>query len=1390
MSYSLSALPPRQQTDRPSLGTRRLASSFYASQSGTDTEEDDTSNKIVQGVKDTRRKINRQLSLIGETSEEDTQHSHGDLISISKPSDDSHISHEGLAAAKSQQQMDEEEASHADGEDALESSSDVEVDPMQQSQYLPRQYSTTSADTTQQTPNDTIVEKRTLASKLQEIFALPVEEEVVREYPCWLLRSILLQGYMYLTRNHICFYAYLPRKEDQVLKSGYLAKRSKNTRRYWRYWFVLKNDVLSYYENSTDLYFPLGNIDLRYAIDVEPSSKPNVFKLMTTQRQYYIQADSETSMHEWIKTMKKVLFRSKNEGDSVKIAIPLENVLEIEENASRDFADTIKVKVVDNEETYVIDEYYFAYFNRPQDAFQDLTELVQAARQEIDKVTEQERGRALGSLLDTTALFNDHVDEIKTPTKRLPGSFLGFALTPKRSRSRSQDPAAKDVSGKDLMRVKSDTAEQASRKSIDEELRDAASDSLPHASTEPPMEVADKAPEDHSIWRVSDWVRKGGSRVSNILSTVTPDSSNFRPRIGKRQVSETWGSASDTRISTGEGPLSIESNLFIPSLAKISGRRTKQPTTLSPLESKGTSEGDGVTSDEFADYKSPTNLIKPPLERSLPSVGVRHALTVEAAELEKETEQMSFAEKRFRIHYALPDTEQLTWWSHGYLTRMLPIYGKIYISEHYFCFRSTLPGIKTKMMIPLSHVLSCQTFKSFRFGYYGLVVIVKGYEELFVEFGYQAKRDECLKWLEHNLNAVATKEHQDVKKTDDKAPMTSDKLEDALLAEEHAESHKRRPPPETNGDDLPAVMFRSDSSGFINFRPTEPLHITCLTIGSRGDVQPYIALAKGLIKEGHRVRIATHGEFKDWIEGHGIEYAYIGGDPAELMRICVENGMFTVSFLRESISKFRGWMDDLLKTAWEACQGTDLLIESPSAMGGIHIAEALRIPYFRAFTMPWTRTRAYPHAFAVPDHKMGGSYNYFSYVMFDQVFWRASAPQINRWRKKTLGLSATNLEKLEWNKVPFLYNFSPSLCPPPADWAEWIRVTGYWFLDSPDDSSTNKWQPPDGLADFMERAKTDGKKLVYIGFGSIVVSDPDAMTRCVLEATVKADVRVILSKGWSDRLSKEEKVEGQEDIKYPPEIFNIDKAPHDWLFARIDAACHHGGAGTTGASLRAGIPTLIKPFFGDQYFWGDRVEAMGIGVCLKKLTVDSLTSALNVATQDERMIERARRVGEKIRDEDGVATAIQAIYRDLEYAKSLVKQPEIPTLPPVKRAESEDQSAHTSDEWSVVEGGSGMSGADSDEGMMSPTGFQHITGPAADLLTRSPTGIQPVQGLGSGLSPVSTLQSVRSNASSPGVDDDGKRHGRMGSLGGKISQWMEEAPKGKDIAAAIRKVTK
>jgi len=353
-------------------------------------------------------------------------------------------------------------------------------------------------------------------------------------------------------------------------------------------------------------------------------------------------------------------------------------------------------------------------------------------------------------------------------------------------------------------------------------------------------------------------------------------------------------------------------------------------------------------------------------------------------------------------------------------------------------------------------------------------------------------------------------------------------------------------------------------------------------------------------------------------------------------------------------------------------------------MAGIHIAEALSIPYFRAFTMSWTRTRAYPHAFAVPNNKMGGAYNYMTYIFFDNLFWTSTAGQVNRWRKEVLGLRPTSLEKLQQNKVPFLYNFSPSVVIPPLDFSDWIRVTGYWFLDE----ATN-WTPPEPLQAFITKARHDKVPLVYIGFGSIVVSDSKAMTQSIVSAVLKADVRCILSKGWSDRLSKA----GVSEVPLPESIYQIQSAPHDWLFNQIDAAVHHGGAGTTGASLRAGVPTIIKPFFGDQFFNGNRIHDLGVGLHINHISENVLGKALWIATHDERMKEKARILGEQIRSEDGVGTAIKCIYRDMEYARTLIKkrdqQPVISQVgehPAAEAAADEhDHGGEDEESWTFVE---------------------------------------------------------------------------------------------------------
>ncbi|PVH87910.1 glycosyltransferase family 1 protein [Cadophora sp. DSE1049] len=1161
-----------------------------------------------------------------------------------------------------------------------------------------------------------------LAKQLMDIFEFETAEDVIEEYPCWLLKSVLLQGYMYITTKHICFYAYLPKKSNEVVKSGYLSKSGRRNPKYNRYWFRLKDDVLSYYSDPSDLYFPSGNIDLRYGISANVAEKEKGkdathFTVVTHQRKYNFKADSAPSAKEWVKSLQKIIFRSHNEGDSVKISLPIENIIDIEDSQIIDFADTCKIRVIDNDETYAIDEYFFSFFSFGKEALNVLRILVEdtTAQQVPEEVllspphldgNQSPRSRSIGpSKRNSSQTPRDRrpypqpPPPIRTTTPLLEHSVkatlspIGAAVSPRASTElsrassdayrRSMDLKNFGRRSVDLSRLTMDGAAgrrsvSASRRSLSRNRlperraseKQGSSDSFVHSLEEPgssgalPSASDDTQASASQILRGSDvflspTIQRSASASrrrdpdshnddsrSDSPSRVTPNTGTMRP---PPRHTATTGSVRDSNTSQVEPSASAPT---LQSLVKAGAyplqraagfagylnRHSKRMSTLLATESMGYVEKvSGMWKGGKKHYDEP------------------QGLAPDDETYDDDEDQTAAYGDRFREHFALPSSEKLQASYFGFLHRVLPLYGKIYISDRSFCFRSLLPGTRTKLILPLKDIENVDKEKGFRFGYSGLVVVIRGHEELFFEFPQAELRDDCAVTLLQNLETMRYLKESGLLSAEEKesAQNASDEHRSLQQARMNGYAEHEIKMPKTAEEakaEGPPILFDDPRASILNFKPTESLRVTCLTIGSRGDVQPYIALCKGLMAEGHRTRIATHREFQAWIESHGIEFRPVEGDPAELMRICVENGMFTYSFLKEASTKFRGWIDELLSSGWTACQDSDLLIESPSAMGGIHIAEALGIPYFRAFSMPWTRTRAYPHAFAVPDHKMGGAYNYITYVMFDNVFWKAISSQVNRWRRKELGLQATSLERMQPNKVPFLYNFSPSVVVPPLDYSDWIRVTGYWFLDE----GGSDWTPPKELTDFIRKARDDGKKIVYVGFGSIVVQDSAAMTDTIVQSVLKADVRCILSKGWSDRLDRKDAAVVEEPL--PAEILLIKSAPHDWLFKQIDAAAHHGGSGTTGASLRAGIPTIIKPFFGDQYFFGSRVQDLGVGICLKKLNVSSFSRAMWEACNSQRMIVKAKVLGETIRQENGVDTAIQSIYRDLEYAKSLIKR--------------------------------------------------------------------------------------------------------------------------------------
>lgn len=940
----------------------------------------------------------------------------------------------------------------------------------------------------------------------------------------------------------------LPKKHRQVIHSGTISISQKENGHYSRYWFVLKHGSFSYFNSSENLYFPVEIIDLQYAIkagaevDADGTIEPYTFYLITEKQKYFFKTDSENSAHEWVRSLQKEIFRIRNEGDEVKICIPFENIIDIENSKVFSVIDALKLRVVDSTETYNISEYVLAFLHGiksndgPAQTIRSAMEnmgLIELSTESPQKIASQ---RQVLSVRDST--FSDRISP--TGTSPPDSSLRTMSFPQDGSSRRSSSPGSLSSIGRKVSRRFTSLVTPSSRSASpnrETKLIDDKNDNMKDKGDEYNEDLID------SLRQRSKTISLGLPKVSDLFNTpsVKHFAKNLFPADDKYLVSE---------------------------------------------------------------------------------------------EEKKESVQ------HFLQHFSF-SSEELIASYHVYLQKGLLLHGKIYVSENYVCFKSIFPNTKTVMIVPNREIQDVFAESGCRFGYSGLVIVGLHQSEIFFDFSAERYRNDALDII---MEAMLRSK----KRQPSIVPEVSENIKQLRYA--------RLLTYQTLGSEtLPEELHHT---GFVETtfdsiqpdRPAQPLKFTLLTIGSRGDVQPYIALAKGLMKEGHSVRIASHAEFRPWVEKYGIEFAEIAGDPGELMKLMINHGMFSYAFLKDAMTNFRGWIDELLTTSWKACQGSDVLIEAPSAMGGIHIAEALGIPYFRAMTMPWTRTRAYPHAFMVPDVKKGGAYNYMTYVIFDNVFWKGISSQINKWRKNSLGLKKTNLDEMNQTKVPFMYNVSPSVMVPPVDFSDWIHVTGYWFLDE----GNNDFEPPNELVKFIEKARTDKKKIVYIGFGSIVVPKPKELTKAVIESVQTAGVRCVLSKGWSDRYGAKDNT--VPEIELPSDIYQIKSAPHDWLFPKLDAAVHHGGSGTTGASLRAGLPTIIKPFFGDQLFYGSRVEELGVGISLKKLNASNFSKALVEVTTNEKMIMKAKKLGENIRKEDGVMSAITVIYKEMAYAKSLIKK--------------------------------------------------------------------------------------------------------------------------------------
>ncbi|RFU23976.1 hypothetical protein B7463_g12364, partial [Scytalidium lignicola] len=446
--------------------------------------------------------------------------------------------------------------------------------------------------------------------------------------------------------------------------------------------------------------------------------------------------------------------------------------------------------------------------------------------------------------------------------------------------------------------------------------------------------------------------------------------------------------------------------------------------------------------------------------------------------------------------------------------------------------------------------------------------------------------------------------------------------------------------------------------------PPPPLNIVIQVVGSRGDVQPFVALGK-VLKDtySHRVRLATHPNFKDFVQENGLEFFSIGCDPSRLMAFMVKNPSLMPGFrslLSGDVGQRRRDVAEYIQGCWRSCyeagDGMDLratdddepaarpfvadcIIANPPSFAHIHCAEKLGIPLHIMFTMPYSPTQAFPHPLANIQSSNADPQltNYISYAMIEVLSWQGLGDIINRFRKKCLGLDPVSViwapGMLQRLKVPHTYCWSPALIPKPKDWGPHISISGFYFLNL----ASNYTPAPDFQA-FLDA----GPPPVYIGFGSIVLDDPDAMTELIFEAVRKTGQRVLLSKGWGGM--------GADRLRIPDCVFMLGNVPHDWLFKHVSCVVHHGGAGSTAAGITAGRPTVVVPFFGDQPFWGAMVARAGAGpdpIPHKQLTADKLALAINYCLKPE-SLERAKELASKIAAERGSDIGAQSFHQYLE----------------------------------------------------------------------------------------------------------------------------------------------
>ncbi|HSH01361.1 MAG TPA: glycosyltransferase [Anaerolineae bacterium] len=415
------------------------------------------------------------------------------------------------------------------------------------------------------------------------------------------------------------------------------------------------------------------------------------------------------------------------------------------------------------------------------------------------------------------------------------------------------------------------------------------------------------------------------------------------------------------------------------------------------------------------------------------------------------------------------------------------------------------------------------------------------------------------------------------------------------------------------------------------------MKISILTYGSRGDVQPYVAIGTRLQQAGHQVYMPTPDMFKPLITDAGLHHQPVNSiGPHEFMhdpaiKAAAETGS-QLRILAATLRRAPKILYTIFEDAWQATADTDFVIASSIPFGFVDSAIARGLPWLYAPLHPLYPTRAFPSPVTAPfGFRLNSRLNPLTFTLTRTMFALAFGGTLNRWRRDHNLPPINRFTYYRWldqhAHYPTLYGFSPTILGHPTDWPANHRPTGYWFYDPPG------WTPPPQLLDFLDA----GPPPICIGFGSMDDQNPDRINKIILDALGQTGHRAIILSGWSTI--------GQ-NTPLPDTILRLDSAPHNWLFPRVAAVVHHGGAGTTAATLRAGTPSLILPFAMDQPYWADRVTQLGIGLrgpSFFKVTPHDLATALTELTTNPRYAQTGAHIRQQLAAEDGPAAILQTI---------------------------------------------------------------------------------------------------------------------------------------------------